>query len=343
MISSAHKRIFTATAALLLCAGCGTTRVSDSGLAVVASPAAQEADKPAADADKKSLTVPSLAWLAGEWRTPAEKAKSGSMCETFSSPHAGIIMGTSYMERGGKVVNTEFIQIYANASGQAVYKAMPAGQKPTDFPLVSNSNGLAVFLNPDHDFPSRIEYERKANSLEIRLQGSGDAAKQKMAFTLELIHGAAMPSTSTPTKTPETKEEDKEMSNPIVYKDGATAALSVTDLKKAIAWYTDILGFKHMYTVDEMAWAELSTGLAGFNIGLGQREKVQTGGGAVVTFGVADLDATRKWLESKNVKFEGPTHTIPGMVKLATFYDLDGNSLMLFQSLMDHSGVPAGK
>jgi len=126
------------------------------------------------------------------------------------------------------------------------------------------------------------------------------------------------------------------MSSPVKFKGGVTAALSVKDLKKGIEWYQTKLGLKHLYTVDEMAWAELSTGLAGFNIGLGQRESVGTNGGAVVTFGVEDLDVTRASLESQDVKFEGPTHTIPGMVKLATFYDLDGNSLMLFQDLSQH-------
>ncbi len=38
-------------------------------------------------------------------------------------------------------------------------------------------------------------------------------------------------------------------------------------------------------------------------------------------------------MESKNVRFDGETQTIPDMVKLATFYDPDGNALMLYQDL----------
>jgi hypothetical protein len=33
------------------------------------------------------------------------------------------------------------------------------------------------------------------------------------------------------------------------------------------------------------------------------------------------------------VKFDGPTQEIPGMVKLATFFDPDGNAMMFFQDL----------
>jgi hypothetical protein len=33
------------------------------------------------------------------------------------------------------------------------------------------------------------------------------------------------------------------------------------------------------------------------------------------------------------VRFDGPTREYPGMVKLATFFDPDGNTLMLYESL----------
>ena len=43
-----------------------------------------------------------------------------------------------------------------------------------------------------------------------------------------------------------------------------------------------------------------------------------------------DLDAARDALESKGVEFDGDTRTIEGMVKLATFFDPDGNKLNAF-------------
>ena len=38
-------------------------------------------------------------------------------------------------------------------------------------------------------------------------------------------------------------------------------------------------------------------------------------------------------LEAEEVRFDGPTETIEGMVSTATFYDPDGNALMLAQDL----------
>jgi len=58
------------------------------------------------------------------------------------------------------------------------------------------------------------------------------------------------------------------------------------------------------------------------------------GGGAVLTFGVRDLDVTREQLETRDdVRFDGETCTIEGWVRLATIYDPDGNVLMLSQDL----------
>jgi hypothetical protein len=51
---------------------------------------------------------------------------------------------------------------------------------------------------------------------------------------------------------------------------------------------------------------------------------------------VKDIDAARSQMERKKVRFDGPTQEIPGMVKLATFFDPDGNAHMLYQSLQKH-------
>jgi predicted enzyme related to lactoylglutathione lyase len=56
-------------------------------------------------------------------------------------------------------------------------------------------------------------------------------------------------------------------------------------------------------------------------------------GGATLTFGVTDIAAARAHLERHGVRFDGDTREIEGMVRLATFYDLDGNSFMLAQRL----------
>lgn len=114
---------------------------------------------------------------------------------------------------------------------------------------------------------------------------------------------------------------------------GLTASFQVKDRKAAIQWYQDKLGFKLLYEVAEIGWCELGTHINGVNVGLSEVEKPEVKGGATLTWGVENIDAARKQLEGQGVKFDGPTQTIPEMVKLATFYDPDGNHFMLFQVL----------
>jgi len=123
------------------------------------------------------------------------------------------------------------------------------------------------------------------------------------------------------------------MASPLGYDGGLTASMGVANLDRAIAWYRDVLGFILLYKVDAMAWCELASEIKGVNVGLSQVEKVAPEGGATLTWGVKDIDAARRQLEGKKVRFDGATMTIEGMVKLATFYDPDGNKMMLFQDL----------
>ena len=123
------------------------------------------------------------------------------------------------------------------------------------------------------------------------------------------------------------------MASPLGFDGGLTLSFQVGDRKRAMAWYRDVLGFSLLYEVEDIGWCELATETKGVNIGLSQVEKPSVGAGPVPTFGVKDIDAARSILESKDVRFDGETQEIPGMVKLATFFDPDGNALMLFQDL----------
>lgn len=117
------------------------------------------------------------------------------------------------------------------------------------------------------------------------------------------------------------------------YKGGLTASIGVKNLDKAIAWYSDVLGFKLLYKVDHIGWGELATPVADVRVGLSQVEETGSRGGATLTWGVTDIAKARKELEGKRVRFDGDTITIEGMVKLATFFDPDGNAHMFFQDL----------
>lgn len=111
-----------------------------------------------------------------------------------------------------------------------------------------------------------------------------------------------------------------------------TLAMSVKDRKTSAQWYGEMLGFEEAFSIDEAGWSELQTNVDGVTFGLGEQVEPAPGN-CVPVFGVKNIDDARSALEERGVRFDGETEEIPGMVKLATFYDPDNNALMLAQNL----------
>jgi len=129
-----------------------------------------------------------------------------------------------------------------------------------------------------------------------------------------------------------TQAATEPLTTPIEFDDSVTISVNVSNFEQAVEWYRKALGFEIVYRLDQYGWGEVRTPWGGVTIGLSQAEELKHGG-TVPTFGVKDIDAARKHLESLGTKFDGDTYEIEGMVKLATFYDPDGNAWMLAQSL----------
>jgi catechol 2,3-dioxygenase-like lactoylglutathione lyase family enzyme len=113
----------------------------------------------------------------------------------------------------------------------------------------------------------------------------------------------------------------------------STAALAVSDYGKALAWYRDVLGLEVVFELESWGWAQLQSPVSGLLVGIGQSEEVKQGGGATLTFTVEDIEAARAYLEAEGVRFDGEISQVEDMVRLTTFYDPDGNALMLAEQL----------
>ena len=111
-----------------------------------------------------------------------------------------------------------------------------------------------------------------------------------------------------------------------------TCSMGVKDMTASIAWYERVMQCKLLYRADEIGWCELSTPMAGVNIGLSEVEGVAQGGGATNVFEVADIETAKAHLDAEGVRQDGDIQHIPGLVKLITFYDPDGNAFMFSRS-----------
>lgn len=125
------------------------------------------------------------------------------------------------------------------------------------------------------------------------------------------------------------------MASKLGFDGGLTCALECADLDRSLRWYEETLGFTMIYRIEEIEWCELQSAVAGVTIGLSQVESPQVRGGATLTFGVIDIADARTQLEAQGVAFDGDTIVYPGLVSLATFYDPDGNKLMLYRDMSE--------
>ena len=108
---------------------------------------------------------------------------------------------------------------------------------------------------------------------------------------------------------------------------------NVKDFEQAKKFYGEVLGLRS--TFEMPGWAEYSHAHGAAAIGLAApRPDVPAQNGATVVLGVDDMDAARKELSARGVKFDGAVEEIPGIVRIATFSDPFGNRVQLAQSLV---------
>ncbi len=103
----------------------------------------------------------------------------------------------------------------------------------------------------------------------------------------------------------------------------------VGDTAAAVAWYRDVLGLHHLYTVGDHAFFDCG----GVRLSLGPGEGAGTPA-SILSFRVPDIRAATDVLAARGVVFEGEPHVVhmhPDGVEewMVFFADPDGNLLAL--------------
>lgn len=123
-------------------------------------------------ASPRPAGVDDLAWMAGHWEMRGE---SRHVEEVWLAPEGRMLLGMGRTVRDGRAAAFEFLRIEARADG-VFYVASPGGAPPTDFRLVTSEGTRAVFENPAHDFPQRIEYRLDGEALVARISAMDASA-----------------------------------------------------------------------------------------------------------------------------------------------------------------------
>jgi hypothetical protein len=120
-----------------------------------------------------------LGFLRGCWRGPA--AEGMDIEETWTAADADVMLATTRYLRDGRVEGWEFSRIQADSSGVHL-TPYPDGRPAAVFALDRAERGMAIFANPQNDFPQTIVYRGDGRTqLLVRLEGSGRTMEWRMA------------------------------------------------------------------------------------------------------------------------------------------------------------------
>lgn len=105
-----------------------------------------------------------------------------------------------------------------------------------------------------------------------------------------------------------------------------------SDLERTIVFYRDVLGMELVEHNRTLAWVKFQTVNPDVRVGLALTDDGHGSGTMSINLGVRGLDAMRERLEAHGVEFTGATVDIPGVVRLATLADPDGNLIRLAEA-----------
>jgi len=132
-----------------------------------------------------------LRWLLGGWAADGSKTRFHESW-TEVSPRTFEGAGVERSKSDGKVRGGEVLRIVEMAGGVFYVSKVTHNDLPVTFRLSECEGGRFVFVNPAHDFPKRIEYERdEQERLTVRV--SDGAGK---GFTLDFARAPDSPPAS---------------------------------------------------------------------------------------------------------------------------------------------------
>lgn len=122
-----------------------------------------------------SSTHPNMtkaAWFIGEWEN---RSGEGDFVENWKKVNDSLYMGESFFIVKGDTVFAEKVAL-VDIYGKMSYNVSVVGQNENEavpFTMTSISDESVIFENPEHDFPSKITYNRVApDSLVAEISGT---------------------------------------------------------------------------------------------------------------------------------------------------------------------------
>jgi len=142
----------------------------------------------AASAEAACESLDELRWLLGDWAADGVKTQFHESW-TEVGPHTFEGSGIERSKADGKVRSGEVLRLVEMAGGVFYLSKVSHNDLPVAFRLSECEGERFVFVNPAHDFPRRIDYERGGQGrLTVRVHDG-----EEKGFTLEFVRTPGSP------------------------------------------------------------------------------------------------------------------------------------------------------
>lgn len=120
-----------------------------------------------------------LSWLEGSWTT---QAWGGTLNADYATRDDATTIGYSVLTKDATQAYHEF-EVFAHDADGYYLVPHPGGKPAPRFKLISKDTSIATYENPDKDFPTRIVYQRFADTLIITLSDPFKNSSEPIVFT----------------------------------------------------------------------------------------------------------------------------------------------------------------
>jgi hypothetical protein len=177
----------------------------------------------AAAAECSSLA--SLRWLLGEWLADGPK-NTWREKWTEVGPGSWEGRGIETPKSDPAKASTEELRLVEMGDGVFYVAKVSHNDLPVAFRLVECGEGRLVFANPAHDFPRRLDYERRPDGrLQVRISDGGEKG-----FTLDFARQDA---------------SSVDSASVLAAEDARFAAMVAADAEGMRRWFADDLRYVH--------------------------------------------------------------------------------------------------
>lgn len=129
-------------------------------------------------------SVQSINWMLGHWTSDEGKNVTTESWKRVS-PETYEGLGETHSKESKQLISSESLRLVEMANEVFYVAKVAHNEHPIAFKLTQCSSQMAVFENPDHDFPKKLEYQLDKNQLTV-IVSDGKEKGFKVSFEKQL-------------------------------------------------------------------------------------------------------------------------------------------------------------